>query len=203
MWKWIAVLCIAFTAALNAEIHVLAFAGSTRENSTNKKLIKEAAALASQMGAQVTVIDLRDYPMPLYDGDLEEQEGMPENAQEFRRLISQSQVIMIASPNYNGSFPGVLKNALDWASRSEEGGEARDVFREKKFAIMSASPGKSGGIKGLPHLRDVIGNLKGQVIPLQMGIPDADNAFDAQGKLTNLALKSQLEDLVRTLLTGE
>src|ERR1700722_9272224 len=134
MWKWMVVLCIACTAALNAEINVLAFAGSTRVNSSNKKLIKEAASLAGQMGAQVTLIDLRDFPMPFYDGDLEENEGMPENAQEFRRLINQSQVILIASPNYNGSFSGVLKNALDWASRSEEGGDAQDVFRGKKFA---------------------------------------------------------------------
>src|SRR6185295_17663173 len=98
MWKWIVILCIGFSTTLNGEIKVLAFAGSTRENSVNKKLMLEAANLASQMQADVTVIDLKDYPIPFYDEDLEAREGMPAKAKQFRQLMTQSDIILIASP---------------------------------------------------------------------------------------------------------
>lgn len=200
MWKYFIALLMALSATLSADIQVLAFSGSTREESTNKKLINEAAALASQMGANVTLIDLRDFPMPFYDGDVEETEGMPENAKKFRELVKQSDVILIASPNYNGSFSGVLKNVLDWASRSEEGDEARDVFQNKKFAIMSASPGKTGGVGGLTHLRTVLEKLRGKVIPQQVGIPYSSTAFDSYGKIISPEQQSELEALIRAVL---
>lgn len=199
MWKWLAIICVVGVTSVNA-IDVLAFSGSTREDSTNKKLLMEAAAIATEMGAHVTVIDLRDYPMPFYDEDLERAHQVPESVGKFRALLQENQVIFIASPNYNGSFSGVLKNALDWASRSEDGQEARDVFKGKQFAIMSASPGKTGGVKGLPHLRAVLENLKGHVITQQLGIPQSDGAFDAEGKLINPELRSQLRALVEAAL---
>ena len=200
MWKYIFILCVFLTTALSAEVKVLAFSGSTREASFNKKLIQEATLLATEMGAEVTLIDLRDFPMPFYDGDLEETEGMPASAVELRKLIHEHQIIMIASPNYNGSFSGVLKNALDWASRNEQGGEARAVLEGKKLVLMSASTGKTGGIKGLPHLRKVLENLRGKVIATEIGIPYADKAFDENGKLIDATLQKDLEALIREAL---
>ncbi len=200
MWKWIALLCVAFSAALSAQTKVLAFAGSTQENSFNKKLISEAANLASQMGAAVTVIDLKDYPIPLYDADLETKAGMPAKARQLRQLMVQSDVILIASPEYNGSLTGVLKNDIDWASRGENGGSSRDAFQGKRFAIMSTSPGRGGGARGLAHLRTIIENVGGTVISQQLVVPDAHNAFDQQGHLKSEKLKAELQQLVQTAL---
>lgn len=198
MWKsLIIILCIAFTTSLCAEINVLALAGSTRDDSLNKKLIVEAADLASQMGANVIVIDLKDYPIPFCDSDLIEKEGVPANALELRKLMIQSQAILIASPEFNASIPALLKNFLDWVSVDEEGNASRAAYKEKKFGIMSASPGKEGGVKGLDHLRDIIEDVGGTVIPEQVAVPSAYNAFDEEGKLKDPQLISQLQELVQ------
>lgn len=200
MWKLMFVLSFVLTAALSAEVKVLAFSGSTREDSYNKKLINEAANIARQMGASVTVIDLKDYPIPFYDQDLESKEGMPSMARKFRNLMIQSDVILIASPDYNASLTAVLKNAIDWASRGENGGGSREAFKGKKFAIMSASPGASGGVRGLVHLRTILEDLKGIVIPLQVAVPRAQNAFDENGCLKNGEIKIELQKLVQEAL---
>lgn len=194
------ILCVALSATLSAEIKVLAFAGSTREDSVNKKLVSEAANLARQLGASVTVIDLRDYPTPFYDADLEAAQGMPVKAKELRRLMIDSQAIFIASPLYNGSVSAVLKNAIDWASRGENGGSSREAFKGKKFAIMSASPSAKGGAKGLTHLRAILEDIGGTVIPQQVALPDAYHAFDDQGRLKNEQIKAELQQLVETAL---
>lgn len=200
MWKLAILICITFSATLSAETQVLAFAGGLRKDSANKKLVAEAANLARQMGANVTVIDLREYPLPFYDADLEAKEGMPANAQKLRQLMGRSQVILIASPEYNGSLTAVLKNAIDWASRSEKGGSSREAFKGKKFVIMSASPGATGGGRGLVHLRTIIENIGGSVLPGQVVVPDAYNAFDAQGSLKNPQLKKELQELIQQAL---
>lgn len=201
MLKWLGLICLVSVAPLlAAETKILAVAGSTREESVNKKLVKEAANLARQMGADVMVIDLRDYPMPFYDGDLESEYGMPENAKKFRQLMVKSDRIILASPEYNGSIPAVLKNALDWASRSVEGEPARDAFKGKKFAIMSASPGAGGGARGLVHLRTVIENVGGEVVKPEVALPQAFTAFDAQGALQNPIFQNQLRQEIQQLM---
>ncbi len=124
-----------FVYSENSEIKVLAVAGSTRDDSINKKLVTEAAHLARQMGSKVTIIDLKDYPMGLYDADIEAKQGMPIKAKQLRQLMIQSQVILIASPEYNGSLSGVLKNAIDWASRSEEGVSSVKHLKEKSLQL--------------------------------------------------------------------
>lgn len=194
--------CLAFFAPAMAETKVLAFAGSTRQDSSNKKLVKEAAAIAMQMGASVKVIDLKDYPMPLYDADLEASQKMPENAKRLRQLMISCDAVIIASPEYNGSISAVLKNALDWASRNENGQSSRDAFKGKKFALVSASPGGGGGARALVHLRAIIENVGGEVIPLQVSVPNAYTAFDANGSLQNPALKKELQQEMRQLLSG-
>lgn len=198
MCKWIIAFCVlVLSTTLHAEIKVLAFAGSTRKDSTNKKLIAEAARLAKQEGASVTLVDLKDYPIPFYDADLEAKDGMPPKAKHLRQLMIQSDVIMIASPEYNGSLSAVLKNAIDWISRDEEGKPSRTAFKDKKFVLMSASPGAGGGSRGLAHLRSIIENVGGVVIPQTVVIPDAYKAFDVDGHLQDPKLKSELLQLVQ------
>lgn len=199
MWKLI-ILCLTFSAHLSAELKVVAFAGSTRKDSVNQKLVIEAAELAQGMNANTTVINFKDYPIPLYEGDFEAEQGMPENAKKLRQLMIQSEIILIASPEYNGSLSGLLKNAIDWASRSETGGSSREAFKGKKFVIMSASPGSSGGARGLVHLRTILENIGGVVMPQQLVVADASHAFDEQGHLKSLKLKSELQQLIEVAI---
>lgn len=182
---------------------VLALAGSTREGSLNKKLMQNAAAISRDMGAKVTVIDLKDFPMPFYDGDLEKNQGMPLHAKRIRDLMIASDAILIATPEYNASMPAVLKNAIDWASRSEDGKSSRDAFKGKKFAIMSASPGKGGGARSLAHLRAVIEDVGGEVVELQLAVPQAHNAFDAEGHLAQGPIRQALQSEIQQLLAAK
>jgi NAD(P)H-dependent FMN reductase len=195
MWKLI-ILCLAFSAHLNAELKVVAFSGSAREGSVNQKLVTEAADIARNMNAKTTVINLKDFPIPFYEGDLEAKQGMPENAKKLRQLMIQSDVILIASPEYNGSLSALLKNTIDWASRSEKGAPSREAFAGKKFVIMSASPGSGGGARGLAHLKTILENVGGTVMPQQIVIADAYNAFDEHGHLKNPKSKQELQQAI-------
>ena len=163
---------------------ILAFAGSTRAGSFNKKLIKFAVQGAQSASVPITVLDLRDLPMPLYDGDLEEASGLPENAKKFKKLLREHEGILISSPEYNSSITGVLKNVIDWASRAETDDEPPLVcFKGKVAALMSASPGGLGGLRGLVHLRSILGNIGVIVLPDQVSISSAHEAFDDVGNL--------------------
>jgi NAD(P)H-dependent FMN reductase len=190
-----------FMALISASVpllaeKVLAFAGSTREDSYNKKLLQEAVEIARKMGATVTLIDLKDYPMPFYDADWEKRGGMPKNAKRFRDLMISNEAFIIASPEYNGSIPAVLKNALDWASRGEDGVSSREAFKGKTFAIMSASPGKGGGARGITHLRSIIEAIGGTVVPQQVTIPLAQGYFSEKEMPENPQLKEELQQLL-------
>ncbi|HXF29379.1 MAG TPA: NAD(P)H-dependent oxidoreductase [Chlamydiales bacterium] len=191
---------LAMTGALHAETKVLAFAGSTRADSYNKKLLAMAAQIAKDMGAQVTVIDLNDYQMPFYDADCEKAQGMPEAAKRLIALMKASNAMIIASPEYNASIPAVLKNAIDWASRSEDGKSSREAFKGKKFALMGAAPGKSGAGRGLVHLRTIISDIGGDVVSKQVTVPRAHEIFDnAQADTTQLKieLKEEMQELLK------
>lgn len=188
------------TAALHAEVKILAFAGSTRQDSDNKKLLVEAAKIAQQSGATVTLVDLKNFPMPFYDGDLEKERGMPENAKRFRKLLMENDVIFIASPEYNHSVSPVLKNTLDWASRSEAGTGSREAFEGKKFVLFSASPGKKGGARGLTHLRDILNDVKGNVLPQEFSLGESYNAFNEQNRLKKPETAAALKQFVQTAL---
>jgi chromate reductase, NAD(P)H dehydrogenase (quinone) len=161
-------------------IKILAFAGSTRKESLNKKLARIAAAAAEAAGAQVTFIDLRDYPLPLYDGDLEE-EHFPDNALTLKQIFLEHQGLLIASPEYNSSFSGVLKNAIDWISRPQEGEAPLACFNGKVAAIMATSPGALGGLRGLTPLRMLLENIQVTVLPTQIAIPSGMAAFAPEG----------------------
>ena len=185
---------------LQSQPKILAFAGSSRKDSVNKKLLLQAADIAKQLGAKVTVINLKDLKIPFYDGDLEEKSGLPPGAQKLRNLISSNDALMIATPEYNGGIPGVLKNALDWASRSSNG-DARDIFAGKKFAIMSASPGGYGGARALSNLRALIQAIGGAVIDQQVAVPDAYEAFNEKGELKVATLEEALSQEVQALIS--
>ena len=174
---------------------ILAFAGSTRQGSFNKQLVRIAAKGAEKAGAQVTVIDLRDYPLPLFDEDDEAASGMPEQGKALKRLMIEHDGVLISAPEYNSSITAVLKNAIDWVSR-REGNEAPLVaFRGKGAALMSASPGALGGLRGLVHVRSILGNIGVIVLPDQVAVPKAADAFTADGELKDAALQGKVEGL--------
>jgi NAD(P)H-dependent FMN reductase len=180
---------------------ILAFAGSAREASYNKLLVKIAAEGARAAGAEVTYLDLRDLPMPLFDEDLEAKEGIPENARKLKELMMAHQGLLIAAPEYNSSITPVLKNSIDWASRPLPGEPMLAAFTDKVAAIMSASPGALGGLRGLTHVRSILSSIKVLVLPEQQAIPKAFEAFDADGKLKDPKQQAAVEQLGSKLAT--
>lgn len=176
-----------------AKPKILAFAGSTRIDSFNKKLVKVATIGAMENGADVTVIDLRDFAMPLYDGDLEQKEEIPSNARKLKDLMLSHQGFLISSPEYNSSISGVLKNTIDWASRPSEGEEPLACFKGKVAGIMSASPGGLGGLRGLVHVRAILENISVLVIPEQIAIAKANEVFNSDGTLKDKKQEEQVK----------
>lgn len=178
---------------------VLAFAGSTRKDSFNKKLVEIAATGAREAGATVTVIDLTDYPLPMFDQDLEAADGLPENVLKLKQLFLDHQGLMIASPEYNSSITAVMKNTLDWISRPAAGEPSLAAFQGKVANIISASPGALGGLRGLVHLRAILGNIGVIVLPDQIAIPKAHEAFDDDGSLKDAKQQASVHNLGKKL----
>jgi chromate reductase len=162
---------------------ILAFAGSTRTSSYNKTLVRFAAEAARGAGAEVTVLDLRDLPMPVYDGDLEAKEGLPENAKKLKTQMLSHAGLLLSCPEYNSSITAVLKNAIDWASRPVPGEAPLACFTGKVAALLAASPGALGGLRGLVTVRSILSNLGVLVLPEQFALVKSHEAFDADGKL--------------------
>ena len=180
---------------------IVAFAGSTRLESLNKKLLHVAAEAAIAAGADVTVVDLRELALPLYDGDAETAAGLPAGAKHFKALLRECDGLLIAAPEYNSSITGVLKNAIDWASRPETENEPRLVaFRGKTAAIMSASPGMLGGLRGLVTLRSILGNIGVLVLSDQVAISQAHEAFDEKGALKDKHKAEQVAGVAKDLV---
>ena len=179
--------------------HILAFAGSLRKDSFNKKLISIAAAGAAAAGAAVTQIDLRDYPLPIFDEDLESESGLPENAQKLKKLFIEADGLLIASPEYNSSMTAVLKNSIDWVSRPAPNEAPLAAFNNKIITLMSASPGALGGLRGLVHVRAMFGNLNAIVLPGQVAISKAHEAFSPDGPLNDPRQQANVEKLGATL----
>lgn len=179
---------------------ILAFAGSARADSFNKKLIRIAAAGARAAGAEVTLIDLRDYPLPLYDGDLESASGLPENAQKLKKLFAEHAGLLMACPEYNSSITPLWKNTIDWVSRPMPGEPALRGFTGKAATLMSASPGTLGGLRGLVHVRAILGNIGVIVLPEQVAIAKAHEAFAPDGSLKDPAQHASIENLGATLV---
>ena len=169
---------------MSNSIRVLAFAGSARKDSYNKRLLPIVSAGAEAAGGSVTIADLADFPMPLFNEDLEAKQGMPEHARRFKELMLEHDALIIASPEYNSAFSPLLKNTLDWVSRSEADDEASlSAYRGKVAGILAASPGALGGLRGLVFLRMLLGNLGVLVVPKQQAIRQAYKAFNDTGTL--------------------
>jgi chromate reductase len=174
---------------------ILAFAGSLRKDSFNKKLIKIAADGARRAGAEVTLIDLRDYPLPIYDGDIEAATGIPENGLKLKKLFVEHDGLLLSCPEYNSSITAVLKNTIDWVSRSQPGEQALSGFVGKVATIMSASPGALGGLRCLVHVRAILGNISVVVLPEQIAVTKAHEAFNADGTLKDAKMQASIEGL--------
>lgn len=174
---------------------ILAFAGSLRKDSWNKKLVKVAARGAEAAGAEVTLIDLRDFPLPVYDGDIEENDGLHDNAMRLKQLFVANDGLLISSAEYNSSISAVLKNVIDWVSRSAPGETSLAGFKGKVASLMSASPGALGGLRGLVHLRSILGNIGVIVLPEQVAIVKSHEAFDADGGLKDPKQQAAVEQL--------
>lgn len=182
---------------------VLAFAGSSRQDSVNKKLLAVAVSLAREMGAQVTQIDLADFEMPLYHADLENAQGLPDNVKRLKALMRGHERFLIASPEYNSSITPLLKNTIDWCSRSETEDEPTlQCFQGKIAGLISASPGALGGLRALRHLREILGNIGVLVVPAQYSLSNAYEAFDSSGALTNESARPATTKVVRQLLSA-
>jgi NAD(P)H-dependent FMN reductase len=180
---------------------ILAFAGSLRRDSFNKKLARVAADAARAAGAEVTLLDLRDLPMPIYDGDLEEADGIPPNAKRFKELMLAHQGLLISSPEYNSSISGVLKNAIDWASRQEKGETPLACFEGKVAGLLAASPGALGGLRGLVTVRSILSNIRVLVLPEQVAVTKAHEAFGPDDKLLDPKQHAAVEKLAKRLVT--
>jgi len=181
-------------------VRIAAFAGSTRRESYNRKLIRIAAAGAEEAGASVTLLELVEYPMPLMNEDLEAEKGIPEKALEFKSQLSRAHGFLISAPEYNSSITPLLKNVLDWSSRSETPDEIPlSAYRGKYAVVMSASPGSLGGLRGLVVLRMMLGNLGVTVLPATRSISHADRAFDDGGGLKKQRDQNAVTALGRTL----
>ena len=174
---------------------LLAFAGSTRENSYNQSVLNVAVQGAKEAGVEVTVIHLKDYDMPLFNEDDEKAQGIPERARAFKQLLMEHDGFLIASPEYNSSYPAVLKNAIDWASRMEEGEKPLQAFKGKVVGIMAASAGGLGGIRVLVVLRMLLANLGMTVLPTQVAVAKVNTLMDENGVITNEKTIKQLKNL--------
>lgn len=179
---------------------ILAFAGSLREKAFTKRVVKVAAEGARQAGAEVTYIDLKDYPMPIYDADLQEAQGFPPAAAALQKLLLEHDGLLIASPEYNGSLTSALKNVIDWTSRANGDLKIADCYKGKFAAIMTASPGSFGGIRCLKHMRDVLTILFVNTLPAEIAVSFVAGKFEGDSDvMTDDRTQAMLEDLGASL----
>ncbi len=175
---------------------ILAFGGSLRRASFNQKLATIAAEGAREAGAEVTVVELRDFPLPVFDEDVEAEGGLPEAAKKLKQLFREHHGLIIASPEYNSSLTAALKNALDWVSRAESDDEPPLVAFAGKTAILcAASPGALGGLRGLVQVRAILGNIGVTVLPDQVAVSKAYEAFREDGTLANEKQTAKVKSL--------
>lgn len=175
---------------------ILAFAGSARRDSLNRKLLAVVVEATRAAGGDVTLVDLNDYALPLYHGDLEERDGLPDNARKLIELVLKHDALLIASPEYNSMITPLLKNTIDWCTRGDD-----NPFIGKVVAVVSASPGQFGGVRSMQMARALLTHLGAHVIPAQCVLPKADEAFDENGKLRDARTQKAAEKVARELVT--
>jgi chromate reductase len=184
-----------------AALKILVIPGSLRTGSLNAKLAAVAAHQFAQAGVEVTRLSLADFPLPIYDGDLQTKSGVPKNAVDLKRMIGAHHGVLIVTPEYNSSVPPLLKNAIDWVSRVQDTHEIRgQVFRERAFAVAGASGGRLGGARALAALRLILSACQALVIPNQLALAFADDAYDDRDRLKHPPDIEALGALVRQLI---
>lgn len=182
-------------------LKILVIPGSLRTGSLNAKLAAVAAHALAREGADVTRISLGDFPLPIYDGDLQAKSGVPKHAVNLKRMMSAHHGVLIVTPEYNSSVPALLKNAIDWVSRVQDPHETRgQVFRGRVFAIASASGNRLGGARALAALRLILSACHAQVIPNQLALSFAEDAYDEMDHLKHAADSDALTALARQLI---
>jgi chromate reductase, NAD(P)H dehydrogenase (quinone) len=182
-----------------SNIRILAFAGSLRAQSFNKKLVAVAAEAARELGCDVDLLDLRDFPMPIYDGDYEQSHGQPQSAKHLKARILACDALLVGCPEYNASITAVLKNTIDWLSRPQAGEPS--VFKGRPAALLAASMGPIGGLRGLSPVRDIFTQLGVLTVPTQFALGTAQNAFDGDGKLIDPMHRNLVKDVLIELAT--
>jgi chromate reductase len=182
-------------------LKILVIPGSLRTGSLNAKLAAAAGYELAQAGAEVTRISLADFPLPIYDGDLQSKAGVPKNAINLKRMMSAHHGVLIVTPEYNSSVPALVKNTIDWVSRVHDSHEVRgQVFRERAFAIAAASESRLGGTRSLAALRLILTACHAHVIPNQLALSFASEAYDDMDRLKHPADIESLAALVRQLI---
>jgi chromate reductase len=182
-------------------LKILVIPGSIRTGSQNAKLAMAAAREFALAGADVTRISLGDFPLPIYDGDLQAKSGVPKHAVNLKRMIGSHHGVMIVTPEYNSSVPALVKNTIDWITRVQDTHESRgQVFRERPFAIAAASEGRLGGTRALAALRLILSACHAVVVPNQLALSFADEAYDDMDRLKKEADIEALRALVRQLI---
>ena len=182
-------------------LKILVIPGSLRTGSLNAKLAATIAAELAQAGSEVTRISLGDFPLPIYDGDLQAKSGIPKTALNLKRMMASHHGVLIVTPEHNASIPSLLKNAIDWVSRVQDPHEARgEVFRDRAFAIASASGGRLGGARALMALRLILSACQAHVIPNQLSLSFAPEAYDDMDRLKQPADIEAQKALVRQLI---
>ncbi|MBL37239.1 MAG: FMN reductase [Xanthomonadales bacterium] len=176
---------------------ILAFAGSTRKESFNRKLLTVAVELARQADLDVEHIELADFPLPFMDEDLEAERGQPENATALRRLMLDADAFMLACPEYNSSITPLMKNVIDWCSRKESGGGDLSPYSDKNALLLGASPGRSGGKRSVETVRSILGNIGVEVFDKEFTLPGAGDAFDDLGQLRDVEMVDALKAIVK------
>lgn len=179
---------------------ILVFAGSTRRDSVNRKLAAATAQAVINAGGEATLLELTDYPMPLLSGEIEAESGPPENAFRLQEAIAAHAGLIIASPEHNNSISALLKNTLDWVSRTPRV-KGSNPFANKIAGVIAASPGSLGGLQGLDHLERVLTTMGTLVIPRKVAVPNADKAFDASGQLTDEASAKRVAALAADVVS--
>jgi len=174
---------------------ILALAGSTRQNSYNQQVLDIAVDGAREAGAEVTMVNLKHYSLPLFNEDLERSAGEPEAAAKLKQLFFEHDGLLIASPEYNSSITPLLKNTIDWVSRKVGDETPLQAYRGKVATLMSASPGALGGLRGLVHLRSILGNIGVVVLPDQIAVSRAHEALNDDGQLKDENLQKNVRGL--------
>lgn len=181
-------------------LRVLVLPGSARRDSFNKKLGRIAAAQLAELGAAPTFVDPADHPLPLYDGDLEASQGLPENARKLKVLFRTHPAVVFVSPEYNGSPTPLLKNVIDWCSRAEGNEKQVEALAGKVAALLSASPGALGGMRGLVQLRMCLAAIRVQAIPEDFSLAKAHEAFAPDGSLADAKQTEKLRKVMERLV---